>query len=145
MISSKDDGPAITDSWDRVDFFRKSGEIRARSISSEDPARQGGGGRPVAGAQGGEGEQAARIGVGAQRMAATGGPERRERVAGTEPFQTFAPSLSVRGREGAEQAEVALAAPAGVGPLLHGPAGRASDGIEGGRVGRVGTHHWSSR
>src|SRR5512135_1884026 len=95
-------------------------------------ARQRGGGRPVAAVQRGEGQQAARLRAGAQRLAVLGGTPRRAGVAGPEFFETRAAAALVTRRELAQQAEVALAAAAGVGPFLHGPARRATDRVGGG-------------
>src|SRR5512135_312288 len=88
-----------------------------------------GGGGPVAGEQRRDGQQATRIRVGAEHVAASGGAERRERVAGKQGEQAASPAPEVGRRHLAQEAKVALAAAAGIGPFLHGPARRAADGL----------------
>ena len=85
-------------------------------------------GGPIFAEEGGEGESMSRVGIIVDGPAPPRGLRRR-RGTRAEPQQAVAAGPVVGRRDLAEQAEVALAAAAGVGPLLLGPAGRAADGV----------------
>jgi len=82
-------------------------------------------GLPVLPDQGAEGEQAERIGAGVEVVAAQGVAQSEVGLAGVEVEDAVAAVILLGRARGAQQAQVATAAAALVGPLLECTAGRA--------------------